>query len=1163
MASKREKSVKWPVDRIGFVLDAHANPGSALQYVLVRHKRSPKGTWQVHRADASPSFSRYCNGLLLLATLAIAREDPSPVLICGREGEPFWQVARYFRDIQKQTRLSGSPRKYHAIPAKLRHGIQAIFKATGRTAQPADARIERMPISIRDTISFWDSGSCDAVLLAKHAEQGNLLPFERVSPQIDTPSHLREHLNSMLHASYWTNWARQTATRRRGAKKTLVLDRLRSHLHREATEHLLRLLGPGGPDDWVDLGLREALVPRPGLSDRHRPESSAFIAPGHADGRVRRPLPRAQLWTSRDRYFLTGVSGSGKTTFLRVVQVECLASGKRVPFILQASSLRSASKLSWKRIRQRLMAPLRDLASDTSLRNVLNRLHESGEILLMVDGMDNLNLTQGDVARYACQIVDEMATNSVLLAGRPASAGQADYGHRLRPLHLDLLDTEGRERFFGKDSLDQAKTLLGPNEELLSIPILARLTKALVHGSEARRIANRWELYGEFVARLPEMRSPAGQTLESHKWSIALTQHLGKLAYEAIEHDPPIWLTVPNSFARRTLAGTCDGSPDRSPPMLDDLASSGLVEQYVDARDGHTGIAFAHQSFQEYLAAHWANQSVERVDHVLRESWNPKWREVLRFLAGSQGGRLIDQLYASSDHDSASHARLFLAAELATETTLTTSQERLLVSDLSRLTTCEPFRLEAIRSLVTLNTDKAHETVWDSIDYDPRAPDAWDPDGPSWRMAVPPDALGPMFRQRFLDQLIRDVASYKTLPEGYYAALIAWGEHVSHANIDRMLRWCYEERPCYHLAALARWLDDTHIRMLAEDLLSCRCSVPAFSAEALICAEHIPPDSLTRLIGSLNRPDSPQFMRILSVVNAHSASIPPEALPALREAFWKAVPARGSGLVEKGRDILRRSASAMAEEALDRLDSTDRGVAATAALSLRHCAASGDVGVVDRLRPYMAEEDLRPVIIDAIGAIFDFRDNQTASDLLTYLHDNDTAVRASVLSCIPRMPKVLTEKVIGPIEACLLSSAQRTAESDEPTRFCVHAREARYASMALASLATRLRRSTIRTILSSLDWMERCPPYDEWDLIDSLRNLQGRITASRTDAIVQQICHSKSHPLVCALGVMLSPEKMRPKHIRMLTPLLAGTSGSIRIEIATLLKLIHERTGQG
>jgi hypothetical protein len=58
---------------------------------------------------------------------------------------------------------------------------------------------------------------------------------------------------------------------------------------------------------------------------------------------------------------------------------------------------------------------------------------------------------------------------------------------------------------------------------------------------------------------------------------------------------------------------------------------------------------------------------IKYIEKVLEEMWNPKWREVIKFLAGLKGEEIIEKIYPGPEKDNVIYSRLFLAAECCLE----------------------------------------------------------------------------------------------------------------------------------------------------------------------------------------------------------------------------------------------------------------------------------------------------------------------------------------------------------------------------------------------------------------------------------------------------------------------------------------------------------------
>jgi predicted NACHT family NTPase len=94
----------------------------------------------------------------------------------------------------------------------------------------------------------------------------------------------------------------------------------------------------------------------------------------------------------------------------------------------------------------------------------------------------------------------------------------------------------------------------------------------------------------------------------------------------------------------------------------DELATFGLVNLVLES--GGSFLFFTHQSFQEYLAAKYASKDDKLMQKVIDEMWDPKWHEVIKFLAGFRGEGIVLKVY---QRDNVIHAGLFLATECAGE----------------------------------------------------------------------------------------------------------------------------------------------------------------------------------------------------------------------------------------------------------------------------------------------------------------------------------------------------------------------------------------------------------------------------------------------------------------------------------------------------------------
>ena len=114
---------------------------------------------------------------------------------------------------------------------------------------------------------------------------------------------------------------------------------------------------------------------------------------------------------------------------------------------------------------------------------------------------------------------------------------------------------------------------------------------------------------------------------------------------------------------------------------------------------------FTHQSFQEFLAAQYAWEKPEAKNQVIGEMWQPRWREVLKFLVWlDESGEMLRAIYPGPDMDNVLYSRLFLAAQCLSEDIRgETAFSREVFDGLMDLAVKPPFISQAVTALIRLD----------------------------------------------------------------------------------------------------------------------------------------------------------------------------------------------------------------------------------------------------------------------------------------------------------------------------------------------------------------------------------------------------------------------------------------------------------------------------
>jgi hypothetical protein len=229
--------------------------------------------------------------------------------------------------------------------------------------------------------------------------------------------------------------------------------------------------------------------------------------------------------------------------------------------------------------------------------------------------------------------------------------------------------------------------------------MLAYMVRTLIEKGRDRNIKNRAALYKNFIGYILGGYEHEKAKLSRHQ-AAATRSILGQISYDALAAKDHMIQKIPADFCWERMKG--------SGVRLDDLPKYGLVNLIVE-RSGGNGdfLYFTHQSFQEFLAAKWAARSRDKVSHILDEIWNPKWREVIKFLAGLLGEKFVKQIYSRGCKDNCLHSRLFLAAECCKELGKEIQIEKRLFVELTKLTQVSPFEKDAIIAISCLSIPEA------------------------------------------------------------------------------------------------------------------------------------------------------------------------------------------------------------------------------------------------------------------------------------------------------------------------------------------------------------------------------------------------------------------------------------------------------------------------
>ena len=650
------------------VVDLHADPEQALKFVLT-HPKTTGDRWHVYPVVPGKRDWRYCYYVLVLSIMARQwlAGTPRASLTHGKaewrpfglhvadDGHRYHHLVAYYYEVANE-RIARSRTRYPGIPFALCKAVRSLLvprRSKGSSKDPA--WVEADSAATADTFRFWTVDDLPLGMPERRDPSVAMLDPDQLAKSSVTESDLRALKEQILCAPFWVNWRDQAAAKRAAASKPDTLTRLRTALANDAQRALETPFPANGGVRPVDL--RVSLGE---FKPVQRTEDRDAMPDAHpTDGRIWRDWNQDELVVSRGKYFLSAVSGAGKSTFLRQIQQRFSALPEWLPVYFEAAHLSNRSTLDWPGIKLSLCTQFRGIASEKMLSKLLEDAFKSGHVLFLVDGMDRLGTPGMNCSELVTDIIDMTASNPVVLAGRPSAARWGAARPDLGMLRLHAFDEAQRKDFLGSEYW-RVNDLVPDYEEVLQLPMLAHLAKRLPTTEGPNAIRSLWDLYSAFIHHALYEHSANRQKMNHDQWAEDVAQTLGELSYRAIDRPRPVFEEMSREILKDCLPR------EQKMKAIDAIPHAGLADILQrDTLKGGVALKFLHQSFQEFLAAVWVSQDEDRIVHVLHEYWDPKWHPVIRFLAGSEvGERVISALAASSENDAPVHASLLLAVEL-------------------------------------------------------------------------------------------------------------------------------------------------------------------------------------------------------------------------------------------------------------------------------------------------------------------------------------------------------------------------------------------------------------------------------------------------------------------------------------------------------------------
>ena len=484
-----------------------------------------------------------------------------------------------------------------------------------------------------------------------------------------------------------------------------------------------------------------------------------------AHGRRWEALSPDELLPPQGYSLLSSDVGTGKTTFVYWLATELLSkTAEVVPVIMSCAELERSAAAYWPELKKRLIESYSQQFLEEDLDDFLEWARK-GRLAFLFDGLDQIRTGEySTLARTAYAIA---GGNTALITARPSAVLVLERDPTIRFLRLKPFSEEDQQHYFGP-AYPEARKLARFAPELAQVPMLANMIRTLIEEGQAGQLKRRTEVYEKFVDYILASHETNEPFYREHRPRSRQIDHgLCALAYKAFaEPEPQIQRIEEDLVSDEAL--------------VEELPRFGLVNRVLDR--GEEFFWFTHQSFQEFFAARNANDHEEARTRILSERWNPKWEQVIQFLAGLRGDQILKELLTGNDN--VIHADLFLATRCAPEAkTLSRDSLKRIEEGLASVLGEKPFRDDALRAAGALG--RMGGTL-DSALVEALTARLGDANGDVRRAAV--RALGGLGGRLTPAQVEAVVARLGDedwpVREGAVQALGGWGERLTPAQVE-------------------------------------------------------------------------------------------------------------------------------------------------------------------------------------------------------------------------------------------------------------------------------------------------------------------------------------------------------------------------------------------
>ncbi|MCI0695902.1 DUF1566 domain-containing protein [candidate division KSB1 bacterium] len=411
-----------------------------------------------------------------------------------------------------------------------------------------------------------------------------------------------------------------------------------------------------------------------------------------------------------DRLMIRGLAGSGKTTLVKWVAIQCAAQklengladlNHRIPFVIFLRQCVSSGLPAPENFVRHLVP----LIADKMPNGWVHQILELGRAVVMVDGVDEVpQIERHAVYQWIKELVDTYEKAKFIVTSRPTAINegwlaQEDFAEfELEPMDLaniykflehwhravreELQSDQEKSEIDGlESSLRKFIKQNRPIRNLATNPLLCATICALHRDRKKQIPVERIRLYDACCEMLLERRGKEQQLSVDLQYAPALSYSqklvlLQDLAYYMIRNEASV-ISLENADSRfaKKMVNFDKNQAKFTPAEVREflVERSGLLRVPIE-----TKIDFVHRTFQEFLGA---KAAVDENDQglLLKNATNDQWREVIILAVGHAPRQirkeLITNLLKRGDEDKANRHQLHFLAVACLETAVDVDAE--------------------------------------------------------------------------------------------------------------------------------------------------------------------------------------------------------------------------------------------------------------------------------------------------------------------------------------------------------------------------------------------------------------------------------------------------------------------------------------------------------